>query len=99
MKRGSKTKKKEFKEWLGYDYDPDAFTVEWANERLNDPDCCRKGYSIEDLAQMAGKSTSTIRRWFKKLGDNELKDHLWKYKGKTLVLDPKGVPVLMQHLR
>lgn len=99
MKRGSDAKKKEFKEWLGYDYDPDAFTVEWANERLNDPDCCRKGYSIEDLAQMTGKSTSTIRRWFKKLEDNELKDYLWKYEGKTLVLDPEGVPVLMQHLR
>lgn len=89
----------EFEEWLGYEYDPEAFTIEWANERLNDPDCCRKGYTIEDLAEMAGKSTSTIRRWFKKLEDNELKDYLWKYEGKTLLLDPEGVPVLMEHLR
>jgi len=48
---------------------------------------------------MAGKSTSTIRRWFKKLEDNELKDYSWKYKGKTLLLDPEGVPILMEHLR
>jgi hypothetical protein len=35
-----------------------------------------------------------IRRWIKKLEDNELKDHLWKYEGKLLLLDPEGVSIL-----
>ncbi|MBU3159870.1 plasmid pRiA4b ORF-3 family protein [Clostridium frigoris] len=91
--------KKEFIDWLGYEFDPEAFTVEWANERLNDPDCCRKGYTVEDLAGMAGKTPATIKKWVKKLEDNELRDYLWKYKGKTLLLDPEGVPVLYSHLR
>jgi len=54
MKSESKVKKKEFEGWLGYEYYPEAFTVEWANERLNEPDCCRRGYTVEDLAQMVG---------------------------------------------
>ena len=45
---------------------------------------------------MAGKSTATIKRWIKKLEDNELKDYLWKYEGKILLLDPEGVPVLFR---
>lgn len=86
----------EFAEWLGYEYDPESFTVKWANERLNDHNCCRKGYTVEDLAEMAGKSTATIKRWIKKLEDNELKDYLWKYEGKILLLDPEGVPILFR---
>lgn len=82
-------------EWLGYEYDSESFTVEWANERLHDPNCCRKGYTVEDLAEMAGKSTTTIKRWIEKLEDNELKDYLWKYEGKIL-LDPEGVPILFR---
>lgn len=91
--------KREFIDWIGYEFDPEAFTVEWANNRLNDPDCCRKGYTVEDLAGMAGKTPATIKRWFKKLENNELKDYLWKYEDKTLLLDPEGAPILFSHLR
>jgi hypothetical protein len=31
---GSTSKKEELEEWLGYEFDPDDFSVEWANERL-----------------------------------------------------------------
>ena len=33
---GSAVKKEELEEWLGYEFDPDDFSVEWANERLKD---------------------------------------------------------------
>jgi len=38
-----------------------------ANERLNDFNCCRKGYTVEDLAQIVGKTPATIKKWFKML--------------------------------
>jgi len=61
--------------------------------------CCRKGYTVEDLAGMAGKTPATIKKWFKRLGDNELKDYLWKYEGKIYLPDLEGVPALFKHLR
>ena len=95
MANGPINEQEEYIEWLGYKYDSDAFTVSWANKRLNDPDCCRKGYTLDDLSSMTGKSLTKIRKLIKSYGENQLKDCLWKYEGEILLLDPEGVPILL----
>jgi len=83
---------KAYEEWLGYLYDPNDFSIDWANKRLKDRDCCRKGYSIKDLAEIFGQPMSTIEKWIE---DSKamIEEYLWEYEGMTM-LDRPGAGIL-----
>lgn len=81
----------------GKDFDAKNFTIDWANSRLNDPNCCRFGLTIEEIAESAGKPVEAVRKLVSKMESKELKGQMW-IEDKVVMIGDEGITALYKQL-
>lgn len=78
-------------------FDAASFSIDWANSRLNDPNCCRFGLTIEEIAESAGKPVDMVRKLVAKMEETGLKGQIW-VEDQVVLIGDEGITALYKQL-